>query len=270
MKNVNDFIKLPFEDIEIDVTNKLTNWIRPDGIDINSSWWWYFDGNRILIKIPELGQFILRNGNYIEVQLEDEIDYSDLQAFFASTLFSILIHYRRELPLHAAGLVSPRGKGATLICGKSGVGKSTTSALLYMLGWHVMADDLCRISMAKTSEISSNIILNQGYTKIMLMPDACDFIGTEKSERAFVSGLKEKYYYSTSEALFENASIERVIVLIRPADSKVIDIAKCTADAAVAALLPYVTHSVIQKALPNTNAHSYLNILSNCSYPLSR
>jgi hypothetical protein len=68
----------------------------------------------------------------------------DIEIFLLGQAWGVLCHQRRILPLHASAILT--GNCVTAFAGDSGTGKSTTAALMSLLGYDVVADDILPIS----------------------------------------------------------------------------------------------------------------------------
>jgi hypothetical protein len=97
----------------------------------------YADGTRHIIN-PRIG-LDTYGGNRIDIHTT--VDWpGHLPAKLYSTVTAILLAWRGVVPLHGSA-VEVDGK-AILVCGHSGVGKSTTVASLLAAGGRLLSDDL--------------------------------------------------------------------------------------------------------------------------------
>src|SRR2546429_642560 len=70
--------------------------------------------------------------------------------FLCGPVWATLCHQRGLLPLHASAILTD-GR-ITAFAGRSGVGKSTTAALMHSLNYQLFADDILPITFDKNSE----------------------------------------------------------------------------------------------------------------------
>ena len=85
-----------------------------------------------LIRIEDVADFEIRGGRQIRVWPAAGATQKDIEIFLFGPAWATLCHQRGMLPLHASAIVT--GKGITAFAGHSGAGKSTTAALLELIG----------------------------------------------------------------------------------------------------------------------------------------
>jgi hypothetical protein len=122
----------------------------------------------LLLHAEAIGRFHIYGGNGIDFSVEANATPWAVDHFLWGNALAGLIHQRGELPLHAAAL-SPCGLRVIVLCGPSGVGKSTMSATLVKRGWRFFSDDLTRITSS-----GSEVLAWPGAGALRLRSDACE------------------------------------------------------------------------------------------------
>ena len=107
---------------------------------------WHILADEFLLRIPGVGRFLIRNGNEVTFETIDGHDEGDLVLYLLGTCFAIVLQQRRHIVLHASAVAV--GNSAVLFCGQSGAGKSTMAAMLCQLGYPLLNDDVCNLSVA--------------------------------------------------------------------------------------------------------------------------
>jgi hypothetical protein len=102
-----------------------------------------------LVKIEDVADFEIRSGRLIRVWPAAGAKQKDIEIFLFGPAWAALCHQRGMLPLHASAIVT--GTGITGFAGHSGVGKSTTAALLNSLGYQLVADDILPVRFDQNS-----------------------------------------------------------------------------------------------------------------------
>ena len=97
-----------------------------------------------LICIQGVADFQVSRGKQICVWPAAGATQKDIEIFLFGPAWAALCHQRGLLPLHASAIVT-RG-GITAFAGDCGAGKSTTAALMGLLGYALVADDILPIS----------------------------------------------------------------------------------------------------------------------------
>lgn len=119
------------------------------------------------LSIPEVGSFLVRNGNEILIEPAPGIDEDSLRVFLVGSAFGALLMQRGLLVLH--GNAIRVANHAMICCGDSGVGKSTLAAGFMLRDYAVLADDVV--------PVSSDAYAIPGVRRIKLWRDAAERLG---------------------------------------------------------------------------------------------
>jgi hypothetical protein len=95
------------------------------------------------LRVPEVADFLVRDGREIFVQPHAGAAADDLRAYLLGSVFGALIHQAGLLPLHASAVA--RGDRAAAFIGRSGAGKSTLAHRLGVRGFGLLSDDVCAV-----------------------------------------------------------------------------------------------------------------------------
>ena len=161
-----------------------------------------------LLRVPGVARFLVSQGNEIVIDRGSYADDIDLTLFTINTPIGALLYQRGFLPMHASAIEA--NGGCVMFTGVSGVGKSTILASFHQHGYHVVADEICAISLSG----GGVPYVNPGVAYTWLWRDVLDHF--EKD----VSGLKhrqnnpEKYKVPIDERFYAMPlPLKRVYVL---------------------------------------------------------
>lgn len=105
----------------------------------------------LLLKIPKVARYLIRDGNEIIVDEHWPSNASDVSAYLMGTALGVLGHQRGLPPLHASAVDVQ--KGCVAFLGSSGAGKSTLAAALAGRGYQVISDDMFFLSVDDGSPV---------------------------------------------------------------------------------------------------------------------
>ena len=91
------------------------------------------------------GTYQIKDGREILVDPIPNADPTAIRLLLLGRMMAYLLRQRGWLPLHA-GSVAINGR-AVLLLGRSGAGKSTTTAAFHMAGYPVITDDVAPVRM---------------------------------------------------------------------------------------------------------------------------
>jgi energy-coupling factor transporter ATP-binding protein EcfA2 len=155
---------------------------------------WQLAGKQLLLRVPNVARFMLKNGDEILFTPESEASIEDVPAFILGTVFGILLHQREQIVLHASA-VEVNGR-AVVFCGRSGAGKSTLAAALVQRGHRLITDDVCAITL---SEGAAPIVHPDGR-QLKLWAQAIEELKLESSRCEPVRGCLKKFYVEPRDA----------------------------------------------------------------------
>jgi HPr Serine kinase C-terminal domain len=168
---------------------------------------WQMAGNQILLQVPNVARFLLKDGEQIVFAAESESSAADVPIFILGTVLGILLHQRKQIVLHASA-VEVNGK-AVAFCGASGAGKSTLAAVLIQRGYRLITDDVCAITL---SDHGPPIVNSDGH-QLKLWAEAIEELNLEDIRREPVRGRLEKFYVEPRGAASEALPLGAVYVL---------------------------------------------------------
>jgi len=161
-----------------------------------------------LLRIPEVARFLVNHG--IEILIDKIVDVTDpdLSLFTINTPIGVLLYQRGYLPMHASAVVIH--DGCVLFTGVSGVGKSTILASFHQHGYHILADEICAISLSGTAVP----IVYPGVPYTWLWRDVLDYLGKDVSSLKHRVNNPEKYKVPVDERFYHTPlPLKRIYVL---------------------------------------------------------
>lgn len=103
--------------------------------------WVDVDQDACLLLFKTIGRFLVKNGDSILVQKDDQASFDDLRGFLVGSALAAIAHQRGLVPLHVSAVLSP--DGVIAFTGESGAGKSTLAAHVNRVtGWPLISDDV--------------------------------------------------------------------------------------------------------------------------------
>jgi hypothetical protein len=162
--------------------------------------------HEVLLCIPDVARFLVREGSEILVDTLHAADPSMVRIFLLGSVFGILCHQRGILPLHSAAIDT--ASGCIAFVGESGSGKSTLAAALFARGHQVITDDVSFLGR----DDADNIVTWPGVARIRLWEDALTGLGVHTSTLEREARAFNKYLLpvSTPKNVFAPRQISRI------------------------------------------------------------
>lgn len=148
---------------------------------------WNGEPGRFILSVQGVAEYCVEGGNSITITAASGASTSDLVAFLMSSAIGVLLQQRGTLPLHASAVATDRG--ALLIAGKSGAGKSTTMAALTQRGFAMMSDDITPVILDGATPVA-----RPAYPSSRLWGDALQGLGQSAKTLAQVREKIDKFY----------------------------------------------------------------------------
>jgi hypothetical protein len=141
---------------------------------VSTQRWWMVDANdTILLTIPGLVRFLVREGRSVTVEILRSEAAQGWRLFLLGTVLNYLCHQRGLFPLHAATLKI--GGCNIAIAGHSGTGKSTLAGALMQRGHGLLSDD---VTVLETASPRNGWVL-PAFPRLKLWYDSCRALGID-------------------------------------------------------------------------------------------
>ena len=150
------------------------------------SWWQSMPEETCTIFNSPVGLFEIRNGDEITVQLYPDADMELVKIYLLGSAMGAIQVQRGRIPVHGGAVASRRG--AVIITGGQGAGKSTMTSAFVHNGYQYLTDDVSSVSLdgGQASVIPA-------YPQRKLVRDACAPLGYDPDNLALVDGSRDKF-----------------------------------------------------------------------------
>ena len=149
---------------------------------------WEAGPGRFLGEFYEAGRFLVTDGNLVRYQRELGADDTQIVSLLLGSCLGAALMQRQMLPIHSCCVLTD--KGAVLVMGRSGAGKSTTLGGLLELGLPMMADDVTGL---RISDDGTPLAI-PAFPSIRLWKDSLAKLGHTSEGLALVRKDMQKYY----------------------------------------------------------------------------
>ena len=170
------------------------------------------EGDRFLLRIPDETRFLIQGGREITVDAPAGADPDFWRVFLFGSAFGALMHQRGLLPLHGSALLGARG--AFVLTGQTGIGKSTLAAYLRARGLVVLSDDVCAVSFGDEAAPE----LHPAYPRLHLCPDVIEHVQAPAASLTPSRKIIEKLGLDVESTFARRSAPLRSIFLLESAD----------------------------------------------------
>ena len=164
--------------------------------------------NEFLLNVDNVARYYVADGNSIRIEKRNGSTFQEVRLFLLGVVFSALLHQKGMVPFHASALMDENGQ-CFLLCGRSGVGKSTLTATFLKNDFYLLSDD---ISVVKPLE--GKIWVYPSFPFIKLWKDVMEHVDFSAEGGTKLRDPLEKYGYRVEEAFHdEPASLGKIFIL---------------------------------------------------------
>ena len=160
------------------------------------------DGQQVWLELPELGTLYISQAE-IAVDLLPTADLDLLQVYLQGYALGIQAMLSQQFVLHATTL--SRNSQAIVICGGSGLGKSTLAAALLQKGFALVSDEVTIIDPQGR--------VQPGFDDIKLWRDAVDVLQLPEADVQPVRSMLDKFYYRPATPIAQPMPVAAVYIL---------------------------------------------------------
>jgi hypothetical protein len=165
---------------------------------------------------PEVGSFLVREGNEIVVDPSPGLDERVLRIVLLGPILAVLLRQRGHLLLHASAVAVD--EEAVLFLGSSGRGKSTVAAALRARGHGLVTDDVAVLRVEESPPM-----VFPSFPQLKLWPEALVYLGEDPEKLPQWNPYVEKRARSAATAFSTRPlPIKKIYVLKEGSTSKIL------------------------------------------------
>ncbi|MBW8687420.1 P-loop NTPase family protein [Chitinophaga rhizophila] len=163
----------------------------------------------LLFTVPGIASYYIAHGKQIIIApVTAKIEERILRMFVLAGAMAGVLQQRKQVPLHAAGIVE--AGALTLICGRSGAGKSTTLAGLQDKHYRIFTDDVTVLRQLPGDEQVSGIA---AYPMLKLWEQSLQTLQLEDRSFPVMPGIEKYGIFFHQDFDTEPYPVNRIILL---------------------------------------------------------
>ena len=121
--------------------------------------------DRFLLKLDGIARYLVEDGSRIVIQPDLQATEDEIRFFLFGSPMGALLHQQSLFILHASAIDTDRG--AVVIIGSSGAGKSAIAAAFQQQGYRIITDEICTVTPDETGQL----VVRPGLREIYLWGD---------------------------------------------------------------------------------------------------
>jgi hypothetical protein len=184
-----------------DIIIKTGNILHENIIKNKDKFQHFSEGDNFYLNVPDVAAYQIKDGLEIIVEKYEKCQSDNtVMLFLLGSTFGALLHQRGVLLLHGCSVKTD--KGAVVIIGPSGIGKSTISAGLYKkFGLNLIADDVSPLVKNRDGCTlpSAEFFVVPSYPGIKLWKDSMEYLGEDVHSVEKIKPELDKYRYCFHE-----------------------------------------------------------------------
>ena len=198
------FIKFrfPLKDVSILVTQQKTQ----VGFPLYADDWNQINQNEFALEVEGVAWFYAKKGNYIEICPYENYNQHTLELYLNGSIYGAILHQRMILPLHGSSF-SYNGNGI-MVCGESGVGKSSITASFSLNEAVFLTDDITPVLFN-----NNRPLIWAMSDRIKLWADSLEQLKQEKKGLHQIDAETEKFFFPISPDKGETHTLHQVFLL---------------------------------------------------------
>ena len=153
---------------------------------------WEAEPGRFLSTFFGVGRILVTGGDTIIYDRNEAADDTQVVSIVLGTALAAAMMQRKLLPIHSCSVLTD--KGAVLVMGRSGAGKSTMLGGLLALGLPMLADDVTGLEL----DADGRPIAIPGFPAMRLWEDSLNNLGHQSDGLSQVRSDMRKYYLPVS------------------------------------------------------------------------
>jgi hypothetical protein len=149
---------------------------RPPANELDDGRYAAYNGREAQLYWEWIGMFVVQDGCRILIDPLPDLPDGVLRQFLLGSVFSVLLHQRGHLVLHASAVAIDNA--AAVFVGHKGFGKSTTAAALHARGHTLLTDDVVAMDLGNPA----GPMVLPSFPQFKLWPETASFLGVDPQQ----------------------------------------------------------------------------------------
>lgn len=201
--------KLPIDSLEVEFGNNIQFVSEPlfsnSILKINES--------EFEISVYDVATYRVKEGRHIDIIPFEGADKESIELFLNGSVLGAVLFQRGIIPLHGSSFIY-KGKGI-IVCGASGVGKSSVTAAFCKRGAEFVNDDITPVIISSPSPSSpSSPEILPIYSTIKLWEDSLLDLGYQQDGLAKIRPALQKFYLPIEKSNNSKVKLDTVIIMV--------------------------------------------------------
>lgn len=162
--------------------------------------------DQLFLQVYNQAQFYVEKGKLVNIYLEEGADTDSVQLFLNGSVLGALLLQNKILALHGSSFCY-NGVGV-VICGNSGVGKSSVTAAFCQNRAQFITDDITPISIKE-----GEVYVKPLKTEIKLWDDALEQLNLPNENLRKIRPTLDKFYFPYEPSAGVNSKLHLIIIL---------------------------------------------------------
>ena len=158
------------------------------------------------LDVKNVARYRVQNGRQVSILPYEGVDQESIELFLEGSALGAVLHQRGMLPFHGSSFAY-RGKGV-LVCGHSGVGKSSVTAAFCRQDAVFINDDITPVSIS-----GSNPMILPLKTRIKLWDDSLRTFEIDSEPLRRIRPGMDKFYLPVEDRVTSEHPLDYIFIL---------------------------------------------------------
>jgi hypothetical protein len=195
-------LRFPLSDVKIEITGEKQFVDTPGYTEYGTR----VNQHEFSLAIDSVAHYFARNGNFIQISPYQNASKHNIELYLNGSVYGAILHQRNILPLHGSGFLY-RDQGM-MVCGDSGVGKSSITTSFCMNGALFLTDDVSPVIFDKGRPMIWAI-----SDRIKLWQDSLEQLKLPQKDLIQIQQDMMKYYFPVLTKCPEKVQLHQLFVL---------------------------------------------------------
>ncbi len=198
-------MKFKLQDTKVEIKQNFKELGEPENCILNRT---HLKNNEtdFFFDVKNVARYRVQDGKNVSICPYEDADEASINLFLEGSVLGAVLHQRQLLPFHGSSF-EYKSKGI-MICGRSGVGKSSVTAAFCQNGAKYINDDISPMKID-----SSKTVILPYKTWIKLWDDTLEKLEIENNELEKIRPEIEKFYLKMRKENYSDFDLNQIFIL---------------------------------------------------------